>query len=208
MQDRTMDAGARRFGAGLRPFLVLFLAIAASLSAATPSQAGFLEDLFGFGQSEQARPAGPSYHAPRHARPERRRMVVHRHHERAAAKFAARGSVVADASVAGSKPVRPDMCYSGAPTAGNANQTESLMHDATLRAGDTLVTDEGVRIFAGRAACPHRAGDFLTLAEAGRMPNTKHVALLAIEKTMKLHRNYTPRDAVVATDRDESPSHK
>lgn len=208
MQDRTSDAGSRRFGARLQGVLVLVLTIAASLCAATPSQAGFLEELFGFGQPEQARPAAPSYRGSRHSRPARRHMVVHRHRERGAAKFAARGSVVADASVAGSRPVRPEMCYSGAPTVGNVNQTEYLMHDATLRTGDTLVTDEGVRIFAGRAACPHRSSDFLTLAEAGRMPRTQHVALLAIEKTMKLHRNYTPRDAVVATDRDESPDHK
>jgi hypothetical protein len=201
MSVRSSNAASRLPGAFGCRVIALIFGVFAAFSSAPAAQAGFLEDLFGWGQSEQPRaavaraPRDPRVrHAGQRRRAPARRMVVVHHN-------------VADGSVAGSKPVRPELCYTGASATG-APSTEKLLHDATLRPGDTLVTDEGVRIFSGRVACPHTAGDFLTLAEARRIPKAQQVTLAAIEKTMKLHRSYTPGDAVVATDRDEPEKKK
>ncbi len=59
------------------------------------------------------------------------------------------------------------------------------MRDPTLRAGDVIMTDEGVRVFAGRAACPHTVGDFRTLAEARALPRAERITLAAMEQASK-----------------------
>ncbi len=45
-----------------------------------------------------------------------------------------------------------------------------ITHDFTLRAGDVVVTDEGVRVFRGAARFPYRNQDFVEARSYGRLP--------------------------------------
>ncbi|WP_170181747.1 DUF2865 domain-containing protein [Phreatobacter stygius] len=45
-----------------------------------------------------------------------------------------------------------------------------ITHDFTLRAGDVVVTDNGVRVFAGAARFPYRQSDFVDARSYGRLP--------------------------------------
>ncbi len=75
------------------------------------------------------------------------------------------------------------------------------MRDATLRPGDVIMTDEGVRVFAGRAACPHTVRDFQTLAEARALPRGERRVLAAMEQATKTKRFGSAQDPIVASDR-------
>jgi hypothetical protein len=74
------------------------------------------------------------------------------------------------------------------------------MRDATLRHGDVIMTDEGVRVFAGREACPHTVADFRTLAEARALPREERTVLVAIERATKTRHFGHSDDRIVATD--------
>ncbi|MEI8144063.1 MAG: DUF2865 domain-containing protein [Alphaproteobacteria bacterium] len=45
-----------------------------------------------------------------------------------------------------------------------------LSHDFTLKAGDVVVTEEGVRVFAGASRFPYRPRDFVDARSYGRLP--------------------------------------
>lgn len=45
-----------------------------------------------------------------------------------------------------------------------------ITHDFTLRAGDVVVTDNGVRVFAGSSRFPYRQADFVDARSYGRLP--------------------------------------
>lgn len=45
-----------------------------------------------------------------------------------------------------------------------------ITHDPTLRAGDVVVTEAGVRVFAGGGRFPYRARDFVEARAYGRLP--------------------------------------
>jgi hypothetical protein len=45
-----------------------------------------------------------------------------------------------------------------------------ITHDFTLRAGDVVVTDQGVRVFRGAARFPYRNQDFVEARTYGRLP--------------------------------------
>jgi hypothetical protein len=45
-----------------------------------------------------------------------------------------------------------------------------ITHDFTLRAGDVVVTEAGVRVFSGGARFPYRAQDFVEARSYGRLP--------------------------------------
>lgn len=56
----------------------------------------------------------------------------------------------------------------GSPTAGLAHLP--ITHDVTLRAGDLVVTEAGVRVFRGGARFPYRSQDFVEARSYGRLP--------------------------------------
>jgi hypothetical protein len=72
----------------------------------------------------------------------------------------------------------------GAPKRFDA--TEALMWDETLRYGDVIVTDEGVRVFEGSEFCPHAIADFRTLSESRELSRRTRTVLAEIERAMKI----------------------
>jgi hypothetical protein len=175
------------------------LAVCAVMASSTAARADFLDDLFGPSEPA-ARPQAPSAgnksrsHEPareraprREVRTEVRVMPVARTKER---DGTSQTSTVAksDAVSASSKPVAVALC---APEATLASATPStlLSYDKTLRNGDILVTDAGVQVFRGHAACPHDARDFLAMSSAS-MPRSKRNILLAIEEASKRQNGY------------------
>ncbi len=150
------------------------------------AQAGFIEDLFGaFGGGQQRaaeapppRPAAKSkargYHSslgylPQASHPKRRAVA----------------RAVADDKVAGAGPVKKGFCHEQASQSADSGETEALLHDATLRAGDTIVTGEGLRVYEGGGGCPHKPEDFLALANSRDVKGSKRSSLLAIESALK-----------------------
>ena len=73
-------------------------------------------------------------------------------------------------------------CAQKAP---DLTQPDAILHDATLREGDSVMTARGVRVFQGGGACPHKESDFLALADARDIPKSKRRALVAIEKAVR-----------------------
>ncbi len=144
------------------------------------ARAGFLEDLFGAFSGEQRYSSSRGY-----AYPERR--AVRRHvsslsylprQRRKAAHPASDGMATAGPEASG-------LCYAVRPHAPDLTQPDAILHDATLREGDSVMTAKGLRVFQGGSACPHKESDFLALADARDIPKAKRGALVAIEKAVK-----------------------
>ncbi len=170
---------------------VAFIVAWGGLAAVGPAQAGLFDELFGASStSDWPQPQIVRRHAPA-----RRHVEVHR--------APASGGEAASAS--GSTSKAPQFCSWQNQTTVPADRTEALMRDATLRAGDVIMTDEGVRVFAGRSACPHTVRDFQTLAEASRaLPRGERMVLAAMERATKVKRFGSTEDPIVASDRASS----
>lgn len=166
--------------------IVSFMAASGSFSLFSPAKAGLFDELFGVA-------AAPRFDA---MEPHRRKLLLRRPVNRATVKS------VAGALEAASDPTkRPLFCSWGGRASKPADRTEALMRDATLRPGDAVVTDEGVRVFEGRGACPHNIGDFRTLAEARALPRAERRALAAIEQATKGKPFGGAERPIVASDR-------
>jgi hypothetical protein len=66
-----------------------------------------------------------------------------------------------------------DRLEAGCTCTGNATRglaSLPVTHDFTLRPGDVVVTEQGVRIFNGASRFPYRAGDFVETRAYGRLP--------------------------------------
>jgi len=168
-------------------FALSFVALCAQGLPGGSAQAGFLDDLFGAftggrrvearhyygaewsGRAARRHATSLSY-IPRQWRPRRRAVVAHA----GADNPASAGSGAGDG-----------LCYAARPQGVDPGQADAILHDATLRAGDSVMTEQGLRVFEGGSACPHRADDFLALAEARDLSKSKRGALLAIEKAVK-----------------------
>jgi len=67
------------------------------------------------------------------------------------------------------------------------------------------VTDEGVRVFHGGGACPHKDSDFLALAETRDISSLKRNSLVAIENAMKTRIAVGQSRSLLFTARDSQP---
>jgi hypothetical protein len=83
-------------------------------------------------------------------------------------------------------------CYNARPLGDDDGHVDALLHDATLRPGDSVMTAKGVRVFEGGGGCPHKSTDFLALGEIRGLPKHERRALAAIDKVIK-----TPRVVLV-----------
>ncbi len=193
-----------------RPTVGLIVGLLGGASFVSAAQAGFLEDLFGGGETPAASAMWPGRSpAPQrpklgHARRPVERplaqtrpapIVAHVRPVYAAPVVAA--PVQADAATGPVKPKPARFCDKSAPI---ANSTQALMRDATLRYGDVIVTDEGVRVFEGSGACPHAISNFRTLAETRILSPGTRTALAQIEVGLKAPQIHRADTAVVATD--------
>lgn len=203
-----MRPSSARICSAFKRTFVLIVSILVLSGSATVARAGFLEELFGGG--DQAPQAAPSRAAKRHYAEPRREKVAKVHsdvsfmpspvarvRERQAYRPEHRPerrqvTTVAKAddggASAGSKPVIAALCATEANVEG-APPTLLLAYDKTLRNGDIMVTDAGLQVFRGHAACPHDARDFIALSSA-YMPKTKRSMLIAIEEAMKRPTGY------------------
>ncbi|WP_424362504.1 hypothetical protein [Methylocystis parvus] len=161
----------------------------------TAAEAGFFEDLFGDGGETKAAPAAP---APQ----------VRRRQPTGGVSFSIRANISAkdrrsivrksdDASDGGSKPQKTVFCAQGLSARANPDSDEVRLHDGTLRAGDSLVTADGILVFKGRAACPHTASDFVGLAQS-KLPVARRNALEQLEHTMQ-----TGRSSLVLSEQEK-----
>lgn len=170
---------------------------AALIAPGAPARADFLDDLFGGGDS------GPQAAAPVRARAVRRaprdtysiRLLdarkPRRHKERAdGEQETARTDAGHGPYVAGSRPQKPALC--AVADSAKPDTSTAYLHDETLRAGDSVVTEGSIIVFKGNHACPHRASDFVSVARAD-LPRTKRNALAALELGMRApQRSFAP----------------
>lgn len=141
------------------------------------ARAGFLEDLFGAFSGERAAPSREYVY------PERRLVrrnasslsYAPRQH-RAARRDGEKATAGPDA--------KNGLCYAEPAREPDPTRTETILHDATLREGDSVMTSKGLVVFQGGRACPHKESDFLALAEARDIPKSQRGALVAIEKAV------------------------
>lgn len=174
------------------------LAVAFSGSAAN---AGFFEDLFG--DADPAPRAAAGRATQRNHGPTQRVRTGSRSDVKSELHFMpgpsvrthvreGRVSTVAKADdsgvSAGSRPVTAALCAPEA-TVAEASAPALLAYDKTLRNGDIMVTETGLQVFRGHAACPHGARDFVALSSAG-MPRAQRSTLLALEEAMKRPSGY------------------
>lgn len=101
------------------------------------------------------------------------------------------------ANAALAKLPKPVFCYPASAQPESAASADVPLQDRTLRSGDSLVTADGVLVFKGQAACPHRANDFVALADSD-LPKAKRDALLALERT--LHDPRFKQDSAAASE--------
>jgi hypothetical protein len=142
------------------------------------ARAGFLEDLFGaFSGEQRAAPSRDAY-SERRVRRQASSLSYIPRQRRKAAHSPADGMATAGPEASG-------LCYAARQHAPDLTQPDAILHDATLREGDSVMTTKGVRVFQGGRACPHKESDFLALADARDITKSKRVALLAIEKAVK-----------------------
>lgn len=155
-------------------------------SIVTPANAGFFEELFGLGGADEARSAPRPQARVRHTGTRRHSFSLRFDsspkrvaHERA---HGSERETAEGADSTGAKLFKPLFCAE--PTASLAADKSLLrLQDATLRAGDSVVTPTGILIFRGRVGCPHSDEDFVALADS-RLPRQKRDALLSLERTL------------------------
>jgi len=184
-------------------FLVLLAACGAFVGVA---EAGLLEDLFGGEEAPSAsrvtagRPPAPQRPRLGHARRPVERPASSVARTRAASATPSPAPVQASASAGNVKPKPARFCAPFDKTAPIADSSQALTRDATLRYGDVIVTDEGVRVFEGSGACPHAISDFRTLAETRDLSPGTRRALAQIELDLKTNPPRRADPAIVAAD--------
>ncbi len=159
---------------------IRMLAVASVFAAlGAPAEAGFFEDLFGVAETPSAAPMeGRGRHV--------RRVKI---------------ASLAEAA----QPQRARFCVKEDNPSKTIDSTQALMRDPTLRYGDVVVTDEGVRVFEGGGACPHAISDFRTLAETRDLNLGTRRVLAAIERDMKTKSIGRVGRPIVATDPPSGP---
>ena len=158
---------------------LLFAALCAVGLPGGGARAGFLEDLFGaFSAEQRPAPSRDAYYSDRRVRRQASSLSYIPRQRRKAAHSPSDGMATAGPEASG-------LCYGARQHAPDLTQPDVILHDATLREGDSVMTAKGVRVFQGGSACPHKESDFLALADARDISKSKRGALLAIEKAVK-----------------------
>lgn len=187
--------------------LALFASLGGALLGAAlfsaDCRAGFLEDLFG-PEDYVHPPAGPrispSRTGARRARSHVSFFAAHRRERPSRAQIAyiprdpdRRGDAADAGAATGARPVKPAFCARGGEALKNAPKFRQLLQDKTLRFGDIVVTETGIRVFEGHMTCPHTARDFVTLGAAD-LSKRQFGALSKLEDAIKaVHARYAHR---------------
>ena len=80
---------------------------------------------------------------------------------------------------------KPASCSCHVASSPNGD-ARALLSDPTLRQGDMVVTDKGVRVFLGGGALPHKTSEFLSPAQTRAVAPAYRGTLAAIDKMLKL----------------------
>jgi hypothetical protein len=64
-----------------------------------------------------------------------------------------------------------------------ASRTEELLHDATLRRGDVVMTAQGFRVYVGDAYGPSGPQDFVDLSKARSLSRAERAQLVSMERS-------------------------
>lgn len=186
-------------------FVLVACAACFSLAPAV-AQAGFFESLFGLSPAPAPAPAAaaPSASASPYLSRSRSRYRTGyepREHRR-------REHRAIEARDDGHRRAKREHAASDQP---KLQQTTDLMDDRTLRAGDAVMTKEGLRVFAGVQADHHADADFVPLHAARRGRKGRRLALVAIDDAAHLDIGRdrragleTGRSVSVATERRPS----
>ena len=102
---------------------------------------------------------------------------------------------------------KPASC--GCHVASNpSGEAKALLSDPTLRQGDMVVTDNGVKVFLGRGSLPHKTSDFLSLAQTSAVSPAHRGDAAAIDKMLKLQpAQETPKPNVSASEKAPESAH-
>jgi len=86
---------------------------------------------------------------------------------------------------------KPASC--GCHVASNpSSEAKALLSDPTLRQGDMVVTEKGVKVFLGGGVLPHKSTEFFSLAQTSAVAPAHRGALTAIDKMLKLRPTHNP----------------
>jgi hypothetical protein len=174
----------------LRKLALAIVMVAASNSTAN---ADFLDDLFGGSDpiphaAATGRAMRRHYDPASRVRSPRREfrvksevhfMPVARHQRLREGRITTVAKSEDGGSSTGSKPIAAALCASET-TVSSTPATGLLAYDKTLRSGDIMMTDAGLRIFRGHSGCPHDARDYIALSSV-KMTRGRRNMLLAIE---------------------------
>jgi hypothetical protein len=150
------------------------VAAVTSLTFPNIAQAGFFDFLFPPPSSRVMQPYGgdPSFGG----------YASHRHHQH---RLARRKYILADKA---DRPVPPR-----GPT--------DLMDDDSLQHGDAVMTQAGIRIFAGYSGSPHRPEDFRKIFEVKNLSRRERSALVALDTPGGNPGEHSPSDSSIGTGR-------
>ena len=84
----------------------------------------------------------------------------------------------------------------------DGNRVASLLHDFTLRRGDAVVTNTGVKVFHGGGHYPYRQADFVRLAQSRDVQKAAMASFRAIERAAIV----SSHPAVAQTSKPVSPA--
>lgn len=179
---------------------ILFVAFAGPLLgvvlSSTATKADFFDELFGFDQAPTR--AKTSQYLPRaSARRQIGRIRSHVAYLPAYRHETPRKSNVAhiprkldqredtsrNETATGSRPVKPAIC-ARENAIKKMSRLSQLLSDSTLRSGDIVVTEAGIRVFRGDGACPHKHTDFVALNSAD-LSRGKLRVLASLEVAMR-----------------------
>jgi hypothetical protein len=89
--------------------------------------------------------------------------------------------------------------------AGKHSYVTELMHDTTLRPGDVVVTDKGIKVFEGDKSGGVASRDFVSLSRASNVAKDRRAELLAMEHAGAWNREsgpYSSYNASIVPNRD------
>ena len=172
-----MGVARNRFG-----MVIAAVAVSVGQGIAFPSRAdaGFFDFLFG--PPPQTRAVEPYYPYPGHFRRHADRGF-HRHAHRLAARVKL---VVADRH-----PVRP-------------LGPVDIMDDDSLKRGDAVMTQAGIRIFVGYSSSHHEPEDFRRISEIKKLSRRERSALAALDARSLNSREQKPAGKAIVTGRSAS----
>ena len=166
--------------------IALFAGVACLSFTSAVAQAGFFESLFGLTPasvqpSTAIAPASPQSPISGRHQASRQTGLISQHRKRYHNHPSYKGSQVA-AAVVSDKPL--------------LQRKTRLLDDRTLRVGDAVMTNDGIRIFSGAVGAHHEVKHFVALRNAQHVAKSARAILSQIDDAARsdIGRDRTPTD--------------